>query len=90
MYEVESKDDWTIHFVHPNRVKDLQLLVPNYGVICPNCKLEEDLLFDPEDLINTEAAGTVCTTIPRLKQREDWNERFKVNVKYDKDWYKKI
>lgn len=69
VYEVESRDDWKINFVHPNRAGDLKLLVPDYSATCPNCKFEENLLFDPEDLVNTEAVGTVCTIIPLLKTK---------------------
>lgn len=85
VYEIESRDDWTINFVHPNRTRNLRLLVPEYNVICPKCKYEEHLSFDPDDLVGTEAEKTFCGMVSLLNKREDWKKRFKIEVKYEQN-----
>lgn len=78
IYEVESWKDWTIHMVAPSRMSPDEYKVPEYIVTCPACGYKKFLGYDPDDLIGTESENTYCGMIPMLKQRDDWNDRYKV------------
>lgn len=80
VYEVESKDDWTIDYVYPDYWGN-KMMVPNYSITCPNCGYNEHLGYDPEDLAGTNAENTFCPWIPLLSNRDDWKERYKVGIK---------
>lgn len=75
VYEVESRDDWKIKMVYPS---PHGYKVPNYSVICPNCGSNIHLGYDPDDLLGTYAENTICSWIPLLKERKDWNDRYRV------------
>lgn len=78
VYEVESKEDWSIdfHISFPYKYD-----IPHYSVVCPNCGNIINLGYDQEDLQDTEAANTLCYYIPLLKQRSDWNDKFRIERK---------
>lgn len=80
VYEVENKKDWSINF---KTCFPYSTDFPEYSVICPNCQYEEILGYDPEDIQGTEYANLYlsCYWLPLLKQREDWNERFRIEPK---------
>ena len=75
VYEVESKDDWSVRMVRSFFDKS----VPDYNVECPNCGYEKHLGYDPDDLKETEYKNTLCSWIPMLKKRKDWAERFRIS-----------
>lgn len=78
IYEVESKKDWTINMLAVSRMSPNEYKVPEYMVICPVCGCRRFLGFDPDDLIGTKSVNTYCGMIPMLKQRDDWNDRYRV------------
>lgn len=81
VYEIESKDDWTINYVYPNLYgPNMKMMVPEYSVECPNCGYEEHLGYDPEDLAGTNSAKTFCPHLSLLNKRNDWKERYKVDI----------
>lgn len=80
VYEVESKEDWKFQMVSPYYSYIHKYEVPEYKVICPNCKHEEYLGFDPDDLEDTECENLICQWIPLLNNRKDWNERFRIEA----------
>lgn len=82
VYEVESREDFEVCF---NTSYPYKHDFPYYSVICPNCKHEEHLGYDPKDLEGTDAANILCSWIPLLKERDDWNERFRVEPR-PHDW----
>ena len=75
VYEVESKDDWSIQMIKPCYDKS----VPEYSVKCPNCGYEKYLGYDPDDLKGIDCENTLCFWIPMLKKRKDWAERFRIS-----------
>lgn len=82
VYEVESKDDWAVNYVHSNFYGDnFEMMVPEYSVVCSNCGYGENLGYDPEDLVGTNAENIFCPWIPLLSNRDDWKERYKVDIK---------
>lgn len=77
IFEVESKEDWNVQMIYPN-YGSFRYKVPEYNVVCSNCGHSEYLGFDPDDLRGTECENMLCSWIPLLKKREDWDERYRV------------
>lgn len=79
IYEVESREDWTIHkFSQTYMSCFTEYRVPYYSVKCPNCGCCKDLGYDQDDLRDTDNENIYCYWIPKLKKRKDWNERYRV------------
>lgn len=82
VYEAESRKDWTIRYKRDIDFGKYE--IPEYSVKCPNCGFERFLGYDSDDLKRTFYENTFCSWMPLLKERADWNERYKVGKKRDR------
>lgn len=76
VYDVESRDDWKINLVNMQIQEDSRISfkkVPDYSVVCPKCKHEKRLGYDPSDV-----PYMTYSIVDLLSEREDWEDRFKV------------
>lgn len=79
VYEVESKEDWTINYVLSNNT-DFHTYYPEYHVKCPNCGHDVFIGYDSDDC--EEFKNIMCPRMDFLKRRKDWKGRYKVEPKY--------
>ena len=78
VYMVESRDDWKINITEMTVQEDSKLSfknIPDYSVVCPQCKHEKHLGFDPSD-----APYMALSIVGLLSERKDWGKRFRVKV----------
>lgn len=77
-FEVKSRKDLFVEYKY--RPFDHTVMIPLYGVKCPQCENIRYLGFDPKDLLE---GFEDCNWDPCMDvfNREDWEERFKMPVK---------
>lgn len=74
-YEIESREDFTIHWVI-NAAYDWNTELPEYSVVCPICGRNIYIGFDKKDC---EGAGIYRNCFNEIiMSRPDWKSRYKV------------
>lgn len=77
-YELESKDDFTIHWIFKRSGDfcDYSTEIPEYKVKCPVCGYEVYVGIDNNDCDNWRGVRGVFGDI--IMNRSDWKSRYKV------------
>jgi hypothetical protein len=83
-FEIKSRDEFLIEYKY--RPFDHKIMIPSYGVKCPQCENIRYLGFDPKDLLEgfedcNWGDGKV------VFNRDDWVERFKMPIKKVEESY---
>lgn len=77
VYEIESKDDFNIHYVYKpieNGFVDYSIKIPEYSVDCPDCGVKVYIGLDAHDT-DYVYCNAICSVITT---RKDWVKRYKV------------
>ena len=88
-FNLESKDDFNINWIYKpvNRdgVRDYNIKIPEYSIKCPVCGYKTYIGLDYRDCgedFNKVFIQSVYTDI--IFNRNDWEERYKTEVKISK------
>lgn len=90
-FVLESKDDfyinrWVYKPIDRHGVCDYNIKIPEYSIICPMCGDKIYVGLDPRDCgedFNKAMMQNVYADI--IFNREDWEERYKTEVKHIKE-----
>jgi len=77
-YELESRDDFTIHWVLKpvGDWYDTSVEIPQYSVICPQCGRDIHIGLDEEDYEGVNIIRNCFNEV--IMSRPDWKSRYKV------------
>ena len=83
-YEIESKDDFTIHWILKpvGEGYDTSVEIPEYSVVCPQCGRDIYIGLDEEDYEGVNIMRNCLNEV--IMSRPDWKSRYKVESRRKK------